>query len=106
LPNLKSIGGEIMVYLTNALVETDFRSLESVGYRVYYERNIVLRRFGLDSLAQTGSLVFSACFEAARCELEAICSQVAPTTCAISTGLTTCACETSCGRLAPVCPTM
>ncbi len=108
LANLESIGGEIMVYLTMALVETDFRSLESVGVRVYYERDLALRRIGLDSLTDVSQVLIEAVPVAARCEIEAICSQVpaAPAaSCAITGGMNTCTCETTCGRLTPVCPT-
>jgi hypothetical protein len=102
LPNLTSIGNELYLYLTDMLVETDFRSLESVGYRVYYMRNMALRRIGLDSLSQ-GSVMIMASPLAAPCEIEAICNQVGSTNCGATTPEVTCTCETRCERLEPVC---
>jgi hypothetical protein len=102
LPNLTSIGDELFVYLAYSLVETDFRSLESVGYRVYYMRNLALRRIGLDSLTATDA-TFAACPLAAPCEIEAICNQVGSSGCGATSSDVTCTCETRCERLEPVC---
>jgi hypothetical protein len=102
LPNLTSIGSELFLYLAYSLVETDFRSLESVGYRVYYMRNLALRRIGLDSLTQ-GDVTLAALPVAAPCEIEAICNQVGSTGCGATTPEVTCTCETRCERLEPVC---
>jgi hypothetical protein len=102
LPNLASIGNELFIYLAYSLVETDFRSLETVGYRVYYMRNLALRRIGLDSLTQA-SATFSACPLAAPCEIEAICNQVGSTGCGATSSEVACTCETHCDRLEPVC---
>jgi hypothetical protein len=104
MPNLTSIGDELFVYLTDSLVETDFRSLQTVGYRVYYMRNLGLRRIGLDALGQS-SVSIAATPLAASCEIDAVCTQAGVPTCgSISGAQTNCTCETLCGRLEPVCP--
>jgi hypothetical protein len=101
LPNLASIGGQLYVYLTAKLVETDFRSLESVGYRVYYMRNLALRRIGLDSLSNAAaSTSIQASPEAASCEIEAICGGAG---CGEEYSDADCTCEVRCGRLEPHC---
>jgi hypothetical protein len=102
LPNLKSIGGELYLYLTGALVETDFRSLASVGDRVYFMRNLALRRVGLDAI-MAGSVSIQASPVAAACEIEAICAQVGSTDCGAGFSDPACSCETRCGRLEPRC---
>jgi hypothetical protein len=102
LPNLASIGDELYLYLTYSLVETDFRSLESVGYRVYYMRNLALRRIGLDSLTQASVSIMASPL-VAQCEIDAICNQVGSTSCGTTTSEVTCTCETRCERLEPVC---
>jgi hypothetical protein len=102
LPNLQSIGGELYVYLTGALVETDFRNLESVGSRVYYMRNLALRRVGLDSIT-TGPVDIQASPVAASCEIEAICAQIGATSCGSEYSDPDCSCLERCGRLEPSC---
>jgi hypothetical protein len=102
LPNLQSIGGELFLYLTGALVETDFRRLTFVGERVYFMRNLALRRVGLDVL-MTGSVSIQASPVAAACEIEAICAQVGSTGCGAEYSDPACSCEMRCGRLEPLC---
>lgn len=102
LPNLQSIGGELFLYLTGALVETDFRGLETVGSRVYYMRNLALRRIGLDSLAQ-GPVDIQASPLAASCEIDAICAQVGASGCGSQYSNPDCACVARCTRLEPRC---
>jgi hypothetical protein len=102
LPNLKSIGGQLFVYLTTQLVETDFRNLETVGYRVYYMRNLALRRIGLDALVVDGTAGVSiqASPVAASCEIEAICGGPG---CGEQYSDADCTCEQRCDRLEPSC---
>lgn len=101
LPNLQSIGGRLYLYLTNALVETDFHRLESVGAEVYIYRNVALRRIGLDSLSQAPSVYFADDLAAAQCEVDAICSRVGKI-CGPAGG-SKCSCELLCGRIVPHC---
>jgi hypothetical protein len=101
LPNLESIGGQLYVYLTAQLVETDFRNLETVGYRVYYMRNLALRRIGLDSLTgSAASTSIQASPEAASCEIEAICGGSG---CGEQYSDADCTCDVRCGRREPHC---
>ncbi len=102
LPHLESVGGELYVYLTGSLVETDFRGLKTVGVRVYYMRNLALRRIGLDSLT-SASVSINASPLAASCEIVAICSQVGATDCGSEYSDPDCQCVEQCGRLAPQC---
>lgn len=102
LPNLTSIGDELFVYLTQCLAETDFRSLRSVGYRVYYMRNLGLRRVGLDSFEQ-GAVEIAASPLVAVCELDAICMRVGIPICGQQYSNEDCTCATRCGRLEPHC---
>jgi hypothetical protein len=102
LPNLQSIGGELFLYLTGALVETDFRSLETVGTRVYYMRNLALRRIGLDSIT-TGPVDIQASPLAASCEIDAICARIGSMGCGSQYSDPDCTCIEHCGRLEPSC---
>jgi hypothetical protein len=102
LPNLERIEGELFLYLTGLLVETDLRSLQAVGERVYYMRNVALRRIGLDSLT-SGSVQIQASPLAASCEIDAICGQVGASDCGAEYSDSTCACVEECGRLVPAC---
>jgi hypothetical protein len=102
LPNLESIGGELFIYLTGALVETDFRSLQTVGSRVYYMRNLALRRIGLDSIT-AGPVDIQASPLAASCEIDAICAQIGATGCGSQYSDPDCSCLERCERLEPSC---
>jgi hypothetical protein len=102
LPNLQSIGGELFVYLTGALVETDFRSLQTAGSRVYYMRNLALRRIGLDSIS-AGPVDIQASPLAASCEIDAICAQIGATSCGSQYSDADCSCVERCERLEPDC---
>jgi hypothetical protein len=102
LPNLQSIGGQLHVYLTGALVETDLRSLTNVAEGVYFMRNLALRRLGLDAL-MAGSVSIQASPEAAACEIQAICARIGSTGCGAEYSDPACSCETRCGRLEPRC---
>jgi hypothetical protein len=102
LPNLERIDGELYLYLTGALVETDFRSLQTVGDRVYYMRNLALRRIGLDSI-MAGSVSIQASPQAAACEIDAICEQVGAASCGAEYSDPDCDCAYHCGRLEPRC---
>ena len=102
LPNLQSVGGEVFVYLTGQLLETDFRRLATVGERVYFMRNLALRRVGLDAL-MAGSVSIQASPLAAACEIEAICARVGSTGCGAEYSDPACSCETRCTRLEPRC---
>lgn len=102
LPNLERIGGELYLYLTGALVETDLRSLHTVGERVYYMRNVALRRIGLDSIT-AGSVSIQASPLAAACEIDAICERVGAGSCGAEYSDPNCDCAEHCGRLEPRC---
>lgn len=102
LPHLESIGGELFLYLTGALVETDLRSLKTVGKRVYYMRNVALRRIGLDSIAN-GSVSIQASPLSAACEIDAICKRIGATDCGAEYSDASCSCVEQCGRLEPHC---
>jgi hypothetical protein len=103
LPNLTHIGGQLFVYLSGSLTETDLRKLETVGERVYYMRNLALRRIGLD-LLKDASVEIYASPQAAACEIEAVCAQVGGTACGSVYSDSNCSCELRCGRLEPNCP--
>jgi len=103
LPNLTRIGGQLFVYLTGSLTETDLRKLDTVGDRVYYMRNLALRRIGLDSL-QDGAVDIQASPQAASCEIDAVCAQIGGTGCGAQYSDPDCTCERRCGRLEPACP--
>lgn len=103
LPNLTSIGDELYVYLTDALVETDLRSLTHVGYRVYYMRNLALERIGLDALSYADVSIQS-CPVAAACEIDAICARVGQTECGRVYSDPDCTCNERCGRTESSCP--
>lgn len=104
LPNLTHVGGQLFVYLTGALTETDLRKLETVGERVYYMRNLALRRIGLD-LLQNAAVGIQASPQAASCEIDAVCAQVGGgTSCGSQYSDPNCTCEPRCGRLEPNCP--
>jgi hypothetical protein len=100
LPNLAHIGGQLFVYLTGALTETDFRKLEAVGERVYFMRNLALRRIGLD-LLKAADVGIQASPRAAACEIDAVCGQVGG--CGAEYSDPNCTCELRCGRLEPSC---
>jgi hypothetical protein len=102
LPNLQSVGGELYVYLTGQLVETDFRRLAIVGEQIYFMRNLALRRVGLDAL-MAGSVSIQASPVAAACEIEAICARVGSMGCGAEYSDPACSCEMRCGRLEPRC---
>jgi hypothetical protein len=102
LPNVQSIGGELYLYLTGALVETDFRSLEVVGSRVYYMRNLALRRIGLDSIT-AGPVDIQASPLAASCEIDAICARIGAPSCGSEYSDPDCSCVERCQRLEPSC---
>lgn len=105
LPNLTSVGGELFIYRTDALIETDFRSLESVGTRVYIHRNLVLQRIGLGSLSDAPDVHVSANPEFPECELQALCDRLGSATCgAFGFGREDCSCASRCGVLEAMCP--
>jgi len=102
LPNLTSIGGELYVYLTDALVETDFRSLERVGAQVYFMRNLALRRVGFDSLVEA-SVQIQAAPVLAACEIDQVCAQVGGVSCGAEYSDPDCTCQVICGRVESSC---
>lgn len=59
LSNLRTLGGELWLYLNLELLEADFRSLEEVGGRVYIHRNIALHSIQLFSLISIGGMPVS-----------------------------------------------
>jgi hypothetical protein len=100
LPNLVGIGGRLYLYLTMGLVETDFRSLETIGEEMYIHRNLGLRRMRLDSLTECPYTYFGDTFELPRCEIDAICA-IGSSNC--ETGREGCTCPVECGLLTPHC---
>lgn len=103
LPNLTRIDGQLFLYLTGALTETDLRKLKTVGERVYYMRNLALRRIGLD-LLEDATVDIQASPQAAGCEIDAVCAQIGGTSCGTEYSDPDCTCEQRCGRLEPNCP--
>ncbi len=59
LPNLRTLGGELWLYLNMELLEADFRNLERVGESIYIHRNIALRSIQLFSLESIGGVPVS-----------------------------------------------
>lgn len=108
LPHLDAIGGELWLYLNQALLEVDLRNLTTVGEQVFIDRNIAVTAAQLFALEEiggepatgfvfTGQLALPSCFEERLVELYPGISITA------GNGLMCSDCSFSCGGLAANC---